>query len=1359
MDSSDRSKYFHGLRILVTGRTENEKPFPDLASDNFRCHWNKMIWLELQAWQNNRSVGDQDTWLVEKRQSFIPNLINTIQDYHFEGNLQENFPQEDISHQHVSSEFEFFLRRSVSRLSDSYLENHRKASQEVYEMLEKVSYAELLFSCSQSVGLGFPIYQNPNFQNKLKSLCIWFNISTELVHCFSTILRMLGFPHDQYQFSCINEDICNYLPSKSVILAPLKLPATIDEIMDAIGKMTESSLRQYKVQEILLLLLKRFLGCMVKSHEIVEKFEKKTCYQPELSEKFHQCCSTTFNQWQSLVKDIHEFYPTLNFDLHHESSIEIVEFHGLPDIQPLHAFVLDIIFAIVGKCLVIRLEQAQACRQHCGSRTSLLTVQQVVCECKEVIHCSLLIHSIHQMFRIIPVQVDRKCPTKAPFKRDLLYLFETYMEFVELWILAQLTGLPHAPRAFIENLTTEWNFAKMISVKIDVMSYVPCACKMIEVCRKVFEATKNFLETASLAIIQSKIDEDTLFEAQKFGKEIKSPTSPQAGVLWFHRQRSESPHIARRHSSIFDVDDRPVLHFSKSAPLLNVDPVDFNRRYVFELGRAVRDLFEEVQERSGNAISFGKCLRKDLESSVGFSFIRETKSHHKKRKLTCSYCGLLKTMEKNGFTKVDISWKSNYQLSAGFHPENFMLFAFESSIKSKLNNVQSPLSFKSNAEKLNLLKQLVSCCNILLAAENSDFICSYSFLVVRENQHSMIKKHNETPQCSGKTTKHAACCRIKPWSGPTVCLDEADLLEIDMDVCDLLCKDLSIPHDVMLLSQNGIDMGRKRRNILKLFGKYIEVSIPQTGPHQKVQSSMEQLNQTVLEYSQLLTQQIDVMSRLLCNQAEGDISFHEGEDLLPEISRIVQKNFNIGFECLKEATKLLCGHHRISMERIQLTYMKSWMNYVMECLPRGTGKKPRWANSGLHFLANLNLDLIKGLSNEEYGDFKLLIQNFLDHLIGSQPHKAKTQSVRECPDATIYRSLSSHSSKDEKGSGNTDTHNLSQDPDIDLDDDFNMLPIEKMRFAIRDMDLEIDEKRLDEGKIGQVVETPRNPSLEQITLRSIDFQWQRGNQIGAGSFGKVYTCVNLTSGKIVAMKEISFQANDEHQMKEALDEITNFEGITHPNLVKYYGIELHRDQLYLFMEYCDAGTLEELCKIGLSEALIQLYTVQLVTAVSILHQNGVVHRDIKGSNIFLTSNGLLKLGDFGSAVRLMNRTQTLGGEIVAHRGTTAAYTAPEVFNSVENRGYGRAADVWSVGCVVIEMTTGKRPWHDHEPFQILYKVGMGSKPTIPANISEDGKSFILHCLEEDPSRRWNIQSLQSHPFVKVALPDYSKTKV
>ena len=80
---------------------------------------------------------------------------------------------------------------------------------------------------------------------------------------------------------------------------------------------------------------------------------------------------------------------------------------------------------------------------------------------------------------------------------------------------------------------------------------------------------------------------------------------------------------------------------------------------------------------------------------------------------------------------------------------------------------------------------------------------------------------------------------------------------------------------------------------------------------------------------------------------------------------------------------------------------------------------------------------------------------------------------------------------------------------------------------------------------------------------------------------------------------------------------------------------------------------------------------------------------IIGSNIFLTSSGLLKLGDFGSAIRLLDRSRTMPGEISSHSGITASFTAPEVVNSADRKGYGRAADVWSIGCVVIEMATGK----------------------------------------------------------------------
>lgn len=126
------------------------------------------------------------------------------------------------------------------------------------------------------------------------------------------------------------------------------------------------------------------------------------------------------------------------------------------------------------------------------------------------------------------------------------------------------------------------------------------------------------------------------------------------------------------------------------------------------------------------------------------------------------------------------------------------------------------------------------------------------------------------------------------------------------------------------------------------------------------------------------------------------------------------------------------------------------------------------------------------------------------------------------------------------------------------------------------------------------------------------------------------------------------------------------------------------------MELCAEGTLESLVELsgGLFEGLTRRFTVQLLSAVAELHKHGVVHRDIKTANIFLTNGGnCLKLGDFGSAVKIQAHT-TVPGELQGYVGTQA-YMAPEVFTKTNTDGHGRAADVWSVGCVVIEMASGK----------------------------------------------------------------------
>lgn len=230
-------------------------------------------------------------------------------------------------------------------------------------------------------------------------------------------------------------------------------------------------------------------------------------------------------------------------------------------------------------------------------------------------------------------------------------------------------------------------------------------------------------------------------------------------------------------------------------------------------------------------------------------------------------------------------------------------------------------------------------------------------------------------------------------------------------------------------------------------------------------------------------------------------------------------------------------------------------------------------------------------------------------------------------------------------------------------------------------------------------------------MSGLDFSslhsWKKLKVIGRGGSSIVHE-IELLNGLVIAAKEIQIDGLKKEEILAIEAEIATMKTLSHPNIVNYLGTQQQQGHFYIFLEYADRGSLRYFYQNHgrLTEKQASFATKQILHGLMYLHSNGIAHRDIKGANVLLTKHGEMKLADFGASKRLdtasivsglkgtHNFTATilmitlLNRCLTANCAGTPHWMAPEVIKGTQMSTGWIRADVWSLGCTVVEMLTG-----------------------------------------------------------------------
>ena len=278
-----------------------------------------------------------------------------------------------------------------------------------------------------------------------------------------------------------------------------------------------------------------------------------------------------------------------------------------------------------------------------------------------------------------------------------------------------------------------------------------------------------------------------------------------------------------------------------------------------------------------------------------------------------------------------------------------------------------------------------------------------------------------------------------------------------------------------------------------------------------------------------------------------------------------------------------------------------------------------------------------------------------------------------------------------------------------------------------------------------------NEKIIKITGETEIVKYLKGTFLGRGGFAKCYIFQNLNTNKITAAKIIAKSSLGKSREKQKLiNEIKIHKALHHNNIVHFEHYFEDNDNVFLLLELCSNKSLNELLKRRkvLTELEVQVYVLQIIKALKYLHSHRIIHRDLKLSNLFLSENMELKVGDFGLATKL-----DFEGEKKRTVCGTPNYIAPEILDG--KFGYSFEVDIWSLGVIIYTLIIGKPPFETDNVKETYKKIKL-NKYSFPINsvISDYAKNLITDILVTDPSKRPTLDDILESDFfyMGISLP-------